>query len=105
MTALSQIASVGLTESAAHAQHLDVRDESSDTAARFTNRRVHELAGIFKTVIDKATDRVLGAPNRSADDVSGMVYYHPELRRFTCDPRERQVVSCTDFCALRGRRA
>lgn len=58
---LPSLASVGLTERAARDQGLDVRVESMDTTSWYTNRRVREPVGMFKTIVDAKTDRVLGA--------------------------------------------
>lgn len=55
------LATVGLTEADAHAQRLNVRVKCEDTASWFSNRRVREPAAMFKTVIEKATGRILGA--------------------------------------------
>jgi Pyruvate/2-oxoglutarate dehydrogenase complex, dihydrolipoamide dehydrogenase (E3) component, and related enzymes len=58
---LPTLAGVGLTEKAARAKGLQVRVSTGDTSQWFTNRRVREPAGMFKTIIDERTDRVLGA--------------------------------------------
>jgi len=55
------LAAVGLTEKAARAKGHQVRVSSGDTSRWFTNRRVRETAGMFKTIIDDETDLVLGA--------------------------------------------
>jgi len=55
------LAAVGLTEKAARAKGHQVRVSSGDTSRWFTNRRVRETAGMFKTIIDDQTDLVLGA--------------------------------------------
>jgi glutathione reductase (NADPH) len=55
------LASVGLTETEAREQGLDVRVEADETANWYANRRVREPAGMFKTVVDKTSDRILGA--------------------------------------------
>ena len=55
------LASVGLTEAEARTQGLDVRVKCEDTADWFSNRRVHEPAAMYKTIVDEVTDRVLGA--------------------------------------------
>lgn len=55
------LAAVGLTEKAARAKGLQVRVSTGDTSRWFTNRRVREPAGMFKTIIDDQTDLVLGA--------------------------------------------
>ena len=58
---LPALAGVGLTEKAARARGLQVRIVTNDTTQWFTNRRVREPVGMFKTIIDAATERVLGA--------------------------------------------
>jgi glutathione reductase (NADPH) len=58
---LPTLASVGLTEKAARAKGMQVRVATGDTTQWFTNRRVREPAGMFKTIIDERTDRILGA--------------------------------------------
>jgi len=58
---LPTLASVGLTEKAARAKGIQVRVATGDTSQWFTNRRVREPAGMFKTIIDERTDRVVGA--------------------------------------------
>jgi glutathione reductase (NADPH) len=55
------LASVGLTEKAARAQGIQVRIATGDTTQWFTNRRIREPVGMFKTIIDEQTDRVVGA--------------------------------------------
>ena len=58
---LPALASVGLTEKAARAKGMQVRVATGDTTQWFTNRRVREPVGMFKTIIDERTDRVVGA--------------------------------------------
>jgi glutathione reductase (NADPH) len=58
---LPTLSSVGLTEKAARAKGLQVRVATGDTTQWFTNRREREPVGMFKTIIDDRTDRVLGA--------------------------------------------
>jgi len=58
---LPTLSGVGLTEKTARATGLQVRVSSGDTSRWFTNRRVREPAGMFKTIVDDRTDRVLGA--------------------------------------------
>lgn len=58
---LPPLAAVGLTEKAAREQRIAVRVESGDTSGWYSNRRVREPVGMFKTVIDADSDRVLGA--------------------------------------------
>ncbi len=58
---LPPLAAVGLTEKAARAQGLAVRIETGDTTRWYSNRRIRESVGMFKTVVDADSDRVLGA--------------------------------------------
>jgi glutathione reductase (NADPH) len=58
---LPALAGVGLTEKAARARGMEVRVVTNDTTQWFTNRRVREPVGMFKTIIDPGTERVLGA--------------------------------------------
>ncbi|MBA2683761.1 MAG: NAD(P)/FAD-dependent oxidoreductase [Gemmatimonadaceae bacterium] len=58
---LPVLARVGLTEAAARATGMQIRVETKDTTQWFTNRRVREPAGMFKTIIDEKTDRIVGA--------------------------------------------
>jgi glutathione reductase (NADPH) len=58
---LPVLAGVGLTEKAAREKGIDVRIVSGDTAHWFTNKRVREPVGMFKTIIDQSTNRVVGA--------------------------------------------
>jgi glutathione reductase (NADPH) len=58
---LPTLASVGLTEKAARAEGMQVRVATGDTTQWFTNRRVREPVGMFKTIIDERTDRIVGA--------------------------------------------
>jgi len=58
---LPPLATVGLTEAAAREQGFDVRVRCKDTAKWFSNRRLQEQAAMFKTVVDNATDKILGA--------------------------------------------
>ena len=55
------LAAVGLTEADAKRQGLNVRVECSETGDWYSNRRLREPAGMFKTVVDAESDRVLGA--------------------------------------------
>ena len=55
------LASVGFTEKVARAKGIDVRVATGDTTQWFTNRRIREPVGMFKTIIDAQTDRVVGA--------------------------------------------
>jgi glutathione reductase (NADPH) len=58
---LPVLTSVGLTEKAARAKGIDVRVATGDTTQWYTNRRVREPVGMFKTIIDTQTDLVVGA--------------------------------------------
>ena len=58
---LPHLAGVGLTEKVARAQGFNVRVQAGDTTNWFSNRRVREPVGMFKTIIDADTDLVLGA--------------------------------------------
>jgi glutathione reductase (NADPH) len=55
------LASVGFTEKAARAKGIEVRVAAGDTTQWFTNRRLREPVGMFKTIVDAQTDRVVGA--------------------------------------------
>ena len=55
------LASVGVTERVARANGIDVRVAEGDTAQWFANRRIREPVGMFKTIINAQTDRVVGA--------------------------------------------
>jgi glutathione reductase (NADPH) len=55
------LASVGVTEKAARAKDIEVRIAEGDTTQWFANRRIREPVGMYKTIIDAATDRVVGA--------------------------------------------
>jgi glutathione reductase (NADPH) len=55
------LAGVGLTEQEAKAKGLRVRVKSEDTRDWFSNRRVCEKAGMYKTIVEEDTDRVVGA--------------------------------------------
>ncbi len=58
---LPPLAAVGLTEKAAREKGIAVRVESGDTSGWYSNRRVREPVGMFKTVIEADSDRILGA--------------------------------------------
>ena len=58
---LPHLASVGLSEKAARAKGLNVRVQAGNTTSWFSNRRVREPVGMFKTIVDTETDAVLGA--------------------------------------------
>ena len=55
------LSGVGLTEKAARAKGMQVRVATGDTTQWFANRRVRERVGMFKTIIDEGTDRLVGA--------------------------------------------
>ena len=55
------LAGVGLTESEARKEELDLRVNSQDTSHWYSNRRVAETCAMFKVIVDKKTDRVVGA--------------------------------------------
>ena len=55
------LASVGLTEADARDRGLQVTVQLEDTRSWYSNRLLRESAGISKTLVDPATDRVLGA--------------------------------------------
>jgi glutathione reductase (NADPH) len=55
------LARVGLTEAEARSTQLDIRVKSEETSGWFSNRRVNQTAAMFKTVVDKGSDRILGA--------------------------------------------
>ena len=55
------LAGVGLTEKSARAKGIRVRVAMGDTSQWFTNRRVREPVGMFKTIVDEDRDRVVGA--------------------------------------------
>ncbi len=90
------LATVGLTETEAHTQGLDVRVKCEDTASWFSNRRVREPVAMFKTVVEVNTNRIIGAhllgPNApdvinifalavrhelTAADLKHMIYAYP----------------------------
>lgn len=58
---LPVLAGVGLTEKAAREKGIHPRVATGDTTQWFTNRRIREPAGMFKTVVDQETDLVVGA--------------------------------------------
>ncbi len=55
------LAMVGLTEAEARGRGLDVRVRAEDTSGWYVNRRVAERCGMYKTLVDRATDRIVGA--------------------------------------------
>ena len=58
---LPPLAAVGVTESAARKDGLDIRVESGDTSGWYSSRRTREPVGMFKTIVDANTEHVLGA--------------------------------------------
>lgn len=59
--AVPPLARVGLTEAEARNRQLAVRVKSEETGTWYSNRRVRETTGMFKTIVEEGTDRVLGA--------------------------------------------
>jgi glutathione reductase (NADPH) len=55
------LAGVGLTEEQAKEKGLKVTVKSESTSTWFSNRRVNEKAAMYKTLVDEATGRVVGA--------------------------------------------
>src|SRR5438445_291438 len=55
------LAGVGLTESEAREQELDVRIKVEDTSSWYSNRRVAETCAMFKVIVDHKADRIVGA--------------------------------------------
>ena len=55
------LAGVGLTEAEARRQQLDVRVNTQDTSQWYSNRRVNESCAMFKTIVEKESNRILGA--------------------------------------------
>jgi glutathione reductase (NADPH) len=58
---LPPLAAVGFTETAAREAGLDVRVKCEDTARWYSNRRVRQPLGMFKTIVENGTDRIVGA--------------------------------------------
>ena len=54
------LATVGLTEAEAREQDLDVRVRTEDTSSWYSNRRVGEVCAMFKSVVERDSDRVVG---------------------------------------------
>lgn len=65
------LAGVGLTEEIARERGFEVRVKSEDTGRWFSNRRVRESAAMYKTIVEKGTERIVGAHllGPHADDV------------------------------------
>jgi len=55
------LARAGLTEAEARDQELAVRVKAQETGSWYSQRRVREPTGMFKTIVEEGTDRVLGA--------------------------------------------
>jgi glutathione reductase (NADPH) len=55
------LARAGLTEAEARTRQLAVRVKSEETGSWYSNRRVGEPAAMFKTLVEAATGRVVGA--------------------------------------------
>ncbi|MGH7544729.1 MAG: dihydrolipoyl dehydrogenase family protein [Gemmatimonadota bacterium] len=55
------LAGVGLTEAEARQRELDVRVKTQDTSGWYSNRRVAESCAMFKVIVDRRTDRIVGA--------------------------------------------
>ena len=55
------LASVGLTEAEARRQGIEVHVQRGDTSSWYSNRRVGESVGMYKTIIEAKTDRLVGA--------------------------------------------
>lgn len=58
---LPPLARVGLSENDARASHSDCEVKHGDTSGWYSSRRVGEQYSAFKVVIEKRTDRILGA--------------------------------------------
>jgi glutathione reductase (NADPH) len=56
-----RLATVGLTEAAAKANGLDVRVKSEDTTDWYSHRRIRARVGMYKTIVENGTDRIVGA--------------------------------------------
>lgn len=55
------LAGVGLTEAEARRQLLDIRVKTEDTSQWYSNRRVNETCAMFKVIVERETERVVGA--------------------------------------------
>jgi glutathione reductase (NADPH) len=90
------LAAVGKTEELARSEGLKVRVKCEDASDWQSNRRVNEKAAMYKTIVDEATGRILGAHvlgphaeevinlfalairnNLTASDLSHMIYAYP----------------------------
>jgi glutathione reductase (NADPH) len=90
------LAAVGKTEEQARSDGLKVRVKCEDASGWQSNRRVNEKAAMYKTIVDEATGRILGAHvlgphaeevinlfalairnNLTASDLSHMIYAYP----------------------------
>ncbi len=54
------LATVGLTEAEAQEQDLDVRVRTEDTSGWYSNRRVGEVCAMFKSIVERQSDRIIG---------------------------------------------
>ena len=54
------LATVGLTEAKAREQDLDVRVRTEDTSGWYSNRRVGEVCAMFKSIVERQSDRIVG---------------------------------------------
>ncbi len=54
------LATVGLTEAEAREQDLDVRVRTEDTSGWYSNRRVGEVCAMFKSIVERDSDRIVG---------------------------------------------
>jgi glutathione reductase (NADPH) len=55
------LASVGIQESDAHRDGLDIDVHSGDMSGWYSSRRIAERAAAYKTIVERGTDRILGA--------------------------------------------
>jgi glutathione reductase (NADPH) len=88
------LASVGLTENVARAKGIEVRVATGDTTQWFMNRRVREAAGMFKTIIDAGTERVIGAHLLGAN-VEEMINLFGMAIRFDIPVAELKKMICS----------
>ncbi len=55
------LATVGVTEAAARNAGMNVRVNAGQTGTWYSQRRLRETTGMFKTIVDQNTDRIVGA--------------------------------------------
>ncbi|MEO7823736.1 MAG: NAD(P)/FAD-dependent oxidoreductase [Gemmatimonadaceae bacterium] len=69
------LASVGLTEKAAREQGINVRVKTGDTGGWYSSRIAREPVGMFKTIADADSDRIVGAHllGRHAEEVINLL--------------------------------